>query len=163
LAHHKLLLEDDSNDNYSLISIHCSEEPYKLAYMLNKHLSIHLRRKSLDLDFSNKGLDVTFPIFEYKNKLNHSFYNLVANKCYSQSVKVHSSGGLFDDIESEKTITTFLLPELKTVDYILKVQNDYENISIKNLISTISDIEQVISSYKIDNNKIKSKSNLIFD
>ena len=104
MAHHKLLLEDDSNDNYSLISIHCSEEPYKLAFMLNKHLSIHLKRKPLDLDFSNKGLDVTFPIFEYKNNLNHSFYNLVANKCYSQSAKVHSSGGLFDDIESEKTI-----------------------------------------------------------
>lgn len=163
MAHHKLLLEDDSNDDYSLISIHCSEEPYKLAFMLNRHLSILLKRKSRDLDFSNKGLEVTFPIFEYKNKLNRAVYNLVANKCYSQSAKVHSSGGLFDDIDSEKTITTYLIPEFKTVDFILKVHDDYENVSIRNLVSEISDIEQVISAYQIESDKIKSKSNLIFD
>jgi hypothetical protein len=163
LAHHKLLLEDDSNDNYSLIAIHCSEEPYKLAFMLNRHLSIRLKRKSLDLDFSNKGLEVTFPIFEYKNDLNLSVYNLVANKCYSQTAKVHSSGGLFDDIDSEKTITTYLLPEIKTADFILRLHNDNEKISIKNLISTIGEIEQIISAYQIENKKIKSKNNLIFD
>ena len=163
MAHYKLLLEDDHNDYYSLISIHCSEEPYKLAYQLNRHLSLQLKRKSLDLDYSNKGLEVTFPIFEFKNYFNHSIYNLVANKCYSHTAKVHSSGGLFDEIDSEKTVTTYLLPEFKTVDFILKIQDDYEKVSIKNLVSKISEIEQVISAYQVENNKIKSKSNLIFD
>jgi len=163
LAHHKLVLEDDTNEQYTLLAIHCSEEPYKLAFMLNRVLSIQLKRESLDLDFSNKGLEVTFPIFDYRNKLNHSFFHLVANKCFSRSAKVHSSGGLFEDVESEKTITTYLLPEFKTVDYILKIQDDYENVSIRNLITTISGIEQVISVYKIEDHKVKSKSNLIFD
>ena len=163
MAHHRLILEDDTNEQYTLLAIHCSEDPYKLAFMLNKNLAIQLKRKSIDLDFSNKGLEVTFPIFDYKNKLNHSFFHLVANKCFSRSAKVHSSGGLFEDIESEKTITTYLLPEFKTVDFILKIQDDYENVSIRNLITMIGEIEQVISVYKIEDHKIKSKRNLIFD
>lgn len=163
MAHHRLVLEDDTNEHYTLLAIHCSEEPYKLAFMLNRALSVQLKRKSLDLDFSNKGLEVTFPIFEYKNRLNHSFFHLVANKCFSRSAKVHSSGGLFEEIESEKTITTYLLPEFKTVDFIFKILDDYENVSIRNLITKISEIEQVISVYKIENHKVKSKSNLIFD
>ena len=163
MAHHKLVLEDDTIEQHTLLAIHCSEEPYKLAFMLNRELSIQLKRKSLDLDFSNNGLEVTFPIFDYRNRLNHSFFHLVANKCFSRSAKVHSSGGLFEEIESEKTITTYLLPEFKTVDFILKIQDDYENVSIRNLISRISEIEQVISVYKIESNKVKSKRNLIFD
>ena len=163
MAHHRLVLEDDSNEQYTLLAIHCSEEPYKLAFMLNRALSIQLKRKSLDLDFSNKGLEVTFPIFDYSNRLNHSFFHLVANKCFSRSAKVHSSGGLFEEVESEKTITTYLLPEFKTVDFILKIHDDYENVSIRNLITTISEIEQVISVYKLEDHQVKSKSNLIFD
>jgi hypothetical protein len=163
LAHHKLILGDDTKEQYTLLAIHCSEEPYKLAFMLNKALSIQLKRKPLDLDFSNKGLQVTFPIFNFKNKLNHSIFHLVANKCFSRSAKVQSSGGLFEEIESEKTITTYLLPEFKTVDFILKIYDDYKNVSIRNFITTISEIEQVISVYKIDDHNVKSKSNLIFD
>ena len=131
--------------------------------MFNRALSIQLKRKSVDLYFSNKGLEVTFPIFDYKNRLNHTFFHLVANKCFSRSAKVHSSGGLFEEIESEKTITTYLLPEFKTVDLILKIQDDYENVSIRNLITKIGEIEQVISVYKIEDHRIKSKNNLIFD
>jgi hypothetical protein len=163
LAHHKLVLEDHTNEQDTLLAIHCSEEPYKLAFMLNRALSIQFKRKPLDLEYSNKGLDVTFPIFDYKHRLNHSVFHLVGNKCFSRSAKIHSSGGLFEEVGSEKTITTYLLPEFKTVDYILKIHDDYENVSIRNLITTISDIEQVISVYKIEGDKIKSRTNLIFD
>ena len=138
MAHHKLILEEESNENYTLISIHCSEEPYKLAYLLNKHLPIQLKRKPADLDYSNKGLEVTFPLFEYEDKLVQSVYHLVSNKCTSAIAKMYSSGGLFDDIESEKTITTYLMREFKNVDFFLKIKNEYKQVSIKKLISGIS-------------------------
>ena len=44
MASHKLILEDDYQEEFSLIAIHCSEEPYKMAYILNKHLSLRLSR-----------------------------------------------------------------------------------------------------------------------
>ncbi len=163
MAIHKLVLEDDFSNEFSLIAIHCSEEAYKMAYMLNKHVPLRLVRKPLDIDFSNNGLVVTFPIFEYEDEMTYNTYNLVSNKSKSLFAKVHSSGGLFDEITSEKTITTFLLNEFKKVDYFLKIHSDYEKVPTRNLISAINEIEQVISAYSIDTEKIKSKHNLIFN
>ncbi len=163
MAIHKLVLEDDFSNEFSLIAIHCSEEAYKMAYMLNKHVPLQLVRKPLDIDFSNNGLVVTFPIFEYEDVMTYNSYNLVSNKSKSFSAKVHSSGGLFDEISSEKTVTTFLLNEFKKVDFFLKIHSDYEKVPTRNLISAINKIEQVISAYSIDTDKIKSKHNLIFN
>lgn len=163
MAIHKLILEDNFTNEFSLIAIHCSEEAYKMAYMLNKHVPLYLERKAVDLDFSNNGLEVTFPIFEYEDELTYNLYNLVSNKSKSLSAKVHSSGGLFDQITSEKTVTTFLLKEFKNVDFFLKIHSDYERVPTRNLISAINEIEQVISAYSIDTEKIKSKRNLIFN
>lgn len=163
MAHHKLLLEDDFNEDFSLIAIHCSDEAYKMAFMLNKNLNLRLVRKSLDVDFSNKGLDVSFPIFEYEDDLTYILYNLVANKSKSLMAKVHSSGGLFDEIPPDKTVSTYLLNDYKKVDYFLKIHSDYERVPTRNLITSINEIEQVISAYSIEIKKIKAKNNLIFN
>ena len=163
MTNHKLILEGDFQEEFSLIAIHCSEEPYKMAYMLNKHMSLRLSRKKLDVDFSSQGLDISFPLFEYEDELSYISYNLVSNKNKSLTAKFQSSGGLFSDVSSEKTITTFLLKEFKNVDYFLKIQSDYEKVSTRKLISTINEIEQVISAYTIESEKIKSKNNLIFN
>ncbi|MBT3588025.1 MAG: IPExxxVDY family protein [Flavobacteriaceae bacterium] len=163
MANHKLILEGDFQEEFSLIAIHCSEEPYKMAYMLNKRMSLRLSRTKLDVDFSSQGLDISFPLFEYEDELSYIIYNLVSNKNKSLTAKFQSSGGLFSDVSSEKTITTFLLKEFKNVDYFLKIQSDYEKVSTRKLISTINEIEQVISAYTIESEKIKSKNNLIFN
>ena len=163
MANHKLILEGDFQEEFSLIAIHCSEEPYKMAYMLNKRMSLRLSRTKLDVDFSSQGLDISFPLFEYEDELSYISYNLVSNKNKSLTAKFQSSGGLFSDVSSEKTITTFLLKEFKNVDYFLKIQSDYEKVSTRKLISTINEIEQVISAYTIESEKIKSKNNLIFN
>ncbi|MFK5983452.1 MAG: IPExxxVDY family protein [Flavobacteriaceae bacterium] len=160
---HKLFLDDDFEEDFSLIAIHCSEEPYKMAYMLNKFVSLRLIRKDKDVDFSNKGLDVSFPIFEYEDELTYLVYNLVANKNKSLTANVQSSGGLFENLATEKIVNTFLLKEFKNVDFFLKIHSDYEKVSTRNIISAINNIQQVISAYIIDNNKIKSKNNLIFN
>ena len=163
MANHKLILEDDFQEEFSLIAIHCSEEPYKMAYMLNKRMSLRLSRTKLDVDFSSQGLDISFPLFEYEDELSYIIYNLISNKNKSLTAKFQSSGGLFSNVSSEKTITTFLLKEFKNVDYFLKIQSDYEKVSTRKLISTINEIEQVISAYTIESEKIKSKNNLIFN
>ena len=163
MAHHKLLLNDDTNEDFSLIAIHCSDEAYKMAFMINMHISLQLKRKSRDLDFSNQGLEVTFPIFEFENNYSYTLYNLVPNKCKSLSAKFYSSGSLFDDITSDKMVNTYLIPEYKYVDYFLKIHSDYKKIPIRKLVSSINEIEQVISAYSLESKQIKSKNNLIFD
>ncbi|MDB4299235.1 IPExxxVDY family protein [Flavobacteriaceae bacterium] len=46
---HKLVLDDDFEEDFSLIAIHCSEEPYKVAYILNQFARLKLRREKVDL------------------------------------------------------------------------------------------------------------------
>ena len=76
MTNHKLILEGDFQEEFSLIAIHCSEEPYKMAYMLNKRMSLRLSRTKLDVDFSSQGLDISFPLFEYEDELSYISYNL---------------------------------------------------------------------------------------
>ncbi len=163
MANHKLILDDDLVDEFSLVAIHCSEEAYKMAFLLNKYTGLQLKRKPLDLDFSNKGLEITFPLYEYEDFFKYKTYNLVANKSKSHEAYVYSSGGLFHEIPSEKTVITYLLPEFKKVDYFLKIHSDFEAVPLKNTLSGINQIKQVISAYQIETNLIKSRTNLIFD
>jgi len=163
MALHKLVLDDDFSEDYSLVAIHCSDEAYKMAFFLNKHLSLQLRRCEVDLDFSNDGLEVTFPMFEFEDAPQYTQYHLVGNKCKSKVAQIQSSGGLFEAEASEKTVVTYLLPELKTVDFFLKVSSDYKEIALKKLSLAVNEIKQVISAYPVPAETIKSRNNLIFD
>jgi len=162
MAHHKLILDDDFREPFSLIAIHCSEEAYKMAYLLNKIVGLHLHRREVDLEYSNNGLEITFALYEYENEMQYTTYNLVENKCKSVVANVQSSSGLFSNTASE-TVTTYLLPEYKKVDFFLKISSDFELIPLRKLVAGINEIKQVISAYVVDTEDAKSKSNLIFD
>jgi len=162
MAHHKLLLDDDLKEDFSLVAIHCSEEAYKMAFTLNQHLHLRLKRRRADLDFSNDGLQMTFPIFKFEDQFQYTTYYLVSNKCKSSVANVTSSEGLFGDDVSESTVLTLLLPEFKQADFFLKIESDYETIPLRKNIALINEIKQVISAYKIEEHQIKSNHNLIF-
>lgn len=162
MGRHKLLLDDDIKEEFSLVAIHCSEEAYKMAYLINSHLGLRLLRENVDLDYSNDGLEVTFPLFHFKDNVQYTTYHLVSNKCKSLQANVLSSGGLFED-DTEKTMTTYLLPEYRKVDFFLKVFSEFSTIPLRKIISDINEIKQVISAYSLEIVNIKSKNNLIFD
>lgn len=163
MGHHKLVLDDDFKEEFSLVAIHCSEEDYKIAYFLNRHLDLGLKRDAIDLDYSNDDMEATFPLFQYTSDLQYTSYDLVANKCKSTAQNAQVQGGLFSEEASEKYIITYLLPEHKKVDFFLKISSEFSTIPLRNIIATVNKIKQVISAYKIDPESIKSKNNLIFD
>lgn len=163
MATYKLLMEDDGKETFSLLAIHCSEEAYILAYLLNKHLGFRLKRERLDLNYMNNGLDASFPLFQYKNNLQYTTYNLIANKCKSILKPATASVGLFKDDTSEETVMAYLIPEYNKVDFFLKIHSEFETILLRNIISKINEIKQVISAYQVTTASIKSKNNLIFD
>src|SRR5690606_3867244 len=104
---------------YSLVAIHCSEEEYKMAYLLNLHIGTKFVRRSVDLDFSSAGSFVTFPIYDFEDTQKSNSYYLVANSCRMEEAGIYSSGGLFASVVSDKSKTYYLLPEFKKVDYFL--------------------------------------------
>lgn len=163
MANYKLILEDDLKDDFSLIAIHCSVEAYKMAYLLNQNLSLQLKRRRTDLDFSKRGLELSFPWYEYENEQEYITYDLLANSFKSVSARTIASGGLFGIEDSAELITEYLLPELKTADYLLKITSESQPLPLRKLLLDINDINLVISAYTVEIEQLKSKNNLIFD
>lgn len=153
---HSLELDDFSDDNYTLIGIHSTLEEHKLAYLLNQRLTIRFARAKYNLDFENKNNNASFSIYEFMNtKFSHNWF-LISNQ-YTNDIEAVSSG-LFPTNE----ITTYLIPEKKKVDYFLKLEGDFDVEYIVKIVDEINKINQVITSYTIDPNILKSKEFLIF-
>jgi len=160
MAMHKLLFDDFDDDNYSLLAIHCTLHDYRLAYLLNQFLNINLRRYASDLDF--KYAAATYSIYEWEDQKKQAIWNLVTNICKREEDSLVSSGSLFGS-SAKVTKSYNLIPEYKTVNYFLKIENDDNSINIKNIINKVQKIPQVVTVYDIDVMSLKSKDNLIFN
>ena len=160
MALHKLLVDDFYDASFSLLAIHCRLEDYRLAYLLNKHLNLKLERRTQDLDY--KYFAASYAIYEWYNEALYTTWNLVSNVCKKEEDALQSSGSLFSN--QNKILKTYnLLPEFKTVDYLIKITSENQNFNEKQLINKIQDIPQIITVYNIDTDQIKSKDNLIFN
>ena len=160
MALHKLVVDDFYDDSFSLFAIHCRLEDYRLAYLLNKHLQIRLARKPQDLDF--KYFAASYAIFEWEDCKLDATWHLVSNICKREESTLQSSGSLFDN-QNTLTKTFHLIPELKNVDYLIKVSDEHSGFNEKLILNNIQSIPQVITTYSIDLDKIKSKDYLIFN
>jgi hypothetical protein len=163
MANYKLILDDDASEDFSLIAIHCSEEAYKIAYLLNQHIMLKLQRRRRDIDFSKEGLEVTFPLFDFEDEHQYITYHLVGNKCKTVAARTVASGGLFGEVMAEEVKTEYLLPEFKKVDFFLKVTSEYDTTPIRKLLMQLNEIDQVISAFVVEVSEVKSRENLIFD
>lgn len=159
MALHKLLIDDFYDDTYILVAVHCGLEDYRLAYMLNKYLEINLRRnvKDLDLNYTSSS----YSVYEYYNASADTTWNLIANICKKEEESVTSSGVLFSD-DKKITKTYSLIPELKQVDFFIKISNETQQVNKKLIANKLQSIPQIITSYHVDLSKIKSKEHLIF-
>jgi len=145
--------DDFCEENYVLIALHSDLEDYSLAYALNRVLKISLKRAKEDLDISNKH---SFPIYEWKDKLNERYWTLIVNSSKKEEYLE------FNDLFSNEASSTVyhLIPEYKDVDYLLKIEQEEEQID-GNMLDSILEIPEIITAYPIETNKLKSKQNLI--
>jgi len=160
MALHKLLVDDFNDGAYTLLAIHCDQEDYRIAYLLNQILTINLKRYPSDLDFEYTS--ASYAIYEWEDHNKQTTWNLVANICKREEDSMVSSGSLFD--ASSKVIKRFnLIPEYKNVNYFLKIENDDDSVDVKNIIDNIQKIPQVVTVYEVDVMTLRSKNNLIFN
>src|SRR5690606_10671277 len=107
---------------------------------LNKHLDIDLIRIK-DLEIVIKNSKGNYSLFEYLDEENRIDYYLISNR-------------------SEKGI---LIPEHKSIDFLLQLKGVTSDEIVDELISKICSISLVLTAFKINVNSLKSKQNLIFD
>ena len=159
MALHKLLVDDFYDASYSLFAVHCRLEDYRLAYLLNKYLNLKLRRQPQDLDY--KYFAATYSIYEWFDEEFFTTWHMVSNVCKKEEDSLQSSGSLFST--SETVLKTYhLLPELKKVDFLIKITNDDRYLDEKLMLEKIQAIPQVITTYSIDVDQLRSRDNLIF-
>ncbi len=159
MALHKLIVDDFYDTDFSLIAIHCQVEDYRISYLLNKHLDINLMRKGKDLDFNY--FMASYPIFEYDCEASCTKWHLISNVCVTEVEGLQSSGSLFE-LEQKTIKTHYLVPEKKKVNYFLKIENGDQVFNEQLIIQNILKIPQVIASYSVNADELKSKNHLIF-
>ena len=158
----KLHLDEFDEIDYDLIAIHTVLEDYRLAYLINQKLPVVLSKSKEDIEITIKEGEAIFLKFIFEDFKNHVHWSLIENK-NEVVIKKRSVGqNLFLNTDVEIATKVYLLPELKKVDYFLKIKNNKGIFDLEQIIKTINTIDRIATVYAVIPEKIKSKNNLIF-
>ncbi|HMI06379.1 MAG TPA: IPExxxVDY family protein [Flavobacterium sp.] len=158
----KLHLDEFDEVDYDLIAIHSTLEDYRLAYFINQKLSVILSKSSDEIGVTIKEGEAMFPKFVFDDRANDIFWSLIPNKNEIIVRKKSTGQNLFLDTNVEIATKVYLLPELKKVDYFLKIENNSDHLDIEEIIKEIKSINRISTVYTVIPATIKSKNNLIF-
>lgn len=158
---HSLEIDEFEDLSYTLISVHTGVEDYKLAYLLNTKLGAFFIKSRDCLDIERGGQKAAFSVFNYEDEKQFSNWHLISNKYHGKS-STPIENGLFGTINQTVNKTSYLIPEKKQTDYLIKIEGDFDSFQVHEIIKSIKEIKQVVTSYEIDITTLKSKDFLIF-
>ncbi|WP_289645176.1 IPExxxVDY family protein [Maribacter aestuarii] len=145
---------DFYEDSFILIALHSTLEDYAIIYFLNQSLQANFKRTKEDFDLAEGS---SFSVYEWEDNYNDRFWKLIANRSSKRTVLANND--LF--LNDHTYIKPRLIPELKEVDYFLRIEHD-SNISQEEIIKKILTAPKIMAAYQVETNKLKSKNNLIF-
>lgn len=160
MAVHRLQFDEFDEIDYELIAIHTSLEAYRLAYFLNQKLPILLSKNSTTIALNSKSGETHFSRYSYEDSEKENYWNLIQNKNEISIKNSTDSQNLFSNSTVEMTTKIYLVPEMKKVDYFLKVEN--ATISVDEITYKINKIKSISAVYTVNSPQMKSKNNLIF-
>jgi hypothetical protein len=158
----KLHLDEFDEIDYDLIAIHSVLEDYRLAYLINQNLPIVLSKSKEDIGITINEGEALFVKFIYEDFKNDIQWSLMPNKNEIVIKKKSTGQNLFLNTDVEIATKVYLLPELKNVDYFLKIKNNKGIFDLEQIIKKINTINRIATVYAVIPEKIKSKNNLIF-
>ena len=161
MAIHKLDLDEFDEIDYHLIAIHTTLEDYRLAYFINQHLPINLSKSKEEILISIKEGETQFSRFYFDDEDNFISWNLIQNKNEVIGQKEKINQDLFSNSSQVVATKVFLLPELKKVDYFLKIESD-DDLELAGIVKKLKSIKSLSTVYVVETETIKSKNNLIF-
>jgi hypothetical protein len=160
MAVRKLSLSDFDAIDYDLIAVHTPLEDFRLAYFINQKLPILLSKSAEYVEFKTANGCAFFSKFFYAMENTDEQWTLVENKDELIQINPNFSGNLFSEKEEKITTNVYLLPEMKKVNFFLKIENS--TLELNEIVSKLNSITQISTSYKVEVEQIKSKNNLIF-
>ena len=161
MAIHKLDLDEFDEIDYHLVAIHTTLEDYRLAYFINQHLPVNLSKSNEEILISIKEGETQFSRFYFDDEDNFVSWNLIQNKNEVIGQNEIINQDLFSNSSQEVATKVFLLPELKKVDYFLKIESD-DDLDLAGIVKKLKSIKSLSTVYVVETETIKSKNNLIF-
>lgn len=150
------------DEDYLLIAIHSTSEPYRLAYLVNKHLQLQFCRTAYDQDVTMPDYVANYPVYKHQDRNTNVDYFMVPNKHYGRMFTANVSLSLFNELEAEEVKVT-LIKEYREVDYLIKICTDDPGFAIKPILAALMTIPQIISAYQVDPLVIKQQDYLTFE
>ncbi len=128
---HKLAFEFESD--FSLIGIASHENDYRLSWAMNKSIGLDLIKvEDFSVNHPKHKIQINYSMYNYIN------YNLISNK-------------------SDKG---FLIPEMKNIDFVLRISDYPDTVFLNELLSKLKKIDIVITAFLI--NDLPGKLNKVF-
>ena len=151
---HKLNFIND--EKFFLIALHSNVEIFFLAYLLNKNLKTSF--KKMKYNIISKENNYLFDRYQSIDQNKREKMDLFSNK--SAINKNQTTDQVFSLFDSSYFKKFFFINEFKNVDFFIK-KDSINNLDL--LIKKIKLIEEIESSYLVDEKLLKNKENLIFD
>ena len=161
---HKLDFSDFEETSFELIAIHASIEAYRLAYLINQKLQIQFKLTKEEVQIVNNEGITFFQKYHFENNKSGLNWNLVQNRNEISVGNKKTELFLFGN-ETENIETTFyIVPEMKKIDFFIKIEytDEDSSINLEKIIGDLIQIRKISTAYIIDLNKVKNKNNLIF-
>lgn len=154
-----LTLDDEPDDDFTLIAIVAQIDSYRLAFEINRQLQLNLQRARKDYDVKIDEEMAYFDIYEKENEADDEFFYLI-NAIGHKTITEEAAGkpDLFGPVDREKAI---LVPELNKVDYLLKFKT--LRFSEQTILRKLKLLSAITLSYIVTDHKIITHKNLIFN
>ena len=156
MANLKLTLDDFESNDFELLAIHTNLKDFKLSFLINLKLNVLLAKNDNEITITSNNGTGRFSRFSYDDLKQDITWELIKNQTNFNSNKENT--GFF----VEDSITMNLIPELKTADYLLKIDNVEPGFKSEEIIQNISTISNISTVYKVETDNLKSINNLIF-
>jgi hypothetical protein len=138
----KTKLQIEHTYDFELLGLVSPVKDYKMAWLINRDLHLNLvRSEDLILEFLSLP---RLKISQFSLSLPHGFVQLLKNKALNSSDQV-----------------SYLIPELKSVDYFLLVQDETFQLSIHTFADQLVKNHFIQNVIPLDISKLKSKENLL--
>ena len=155
MAVHRLQL-DEEDDDFSLFAIHCGELPFKMAFLMNQSLKWQLKRERQDVSVLRAGKQQQYSKYRYVSRHDQVEHLLLSNIIHvEQDLAEEPQVGLFGGMDVRSSSVSYLMPEFKKVDYLLKIEATLPEAAKKTIVAQIKSIKEVVSTYIIQHNKIR--------
>ncbi|WCC44644.1 IPExxxVDY family protein [Tenacibaculum finnmarkense] len=151
-----LNINELSINDYTLIGVQTVLDEYKLAYLLNKTLGTKFSKAVYNLDFKEKHDTFFYAVYEYKDTALGYDWFLIAN-----TYKPTDKTGI-TTIFNKNNVVKYLVREKQRIDYFLKIESGFDTEHIVKTLEKINKIPQIITSYEVEVESLKSKDFLIF-